>query len=343
MAGVGPDRAIQLEVAGPGVMPTTFSILTHPGANEFTQSVRDKYPRRPKQKKQSGDQGVQIYGPESTFAVDRASTISGIVRDATTGEPVSQIRVTPHHYTDRNGHYRFPYDRNQPGKLKIIVSPKENKRYLRVTHDFHRAAEPGEILADINLPRGVIIHGRVIEADTGDPILSARRQHCHDLPGQGPLRAGRVIYFPLAANTALQDTPAGAYFALGKQFCRSVVVIDGAGRFQIAVPPGPGVLLIQAALPNSFPLLLTDAEKENAKKYLVLENRNQQDGAPGGDSKSFAGFMGSINLGQTHAYEIINPTIEDTQLELTIAVTKAPARKNENEEKESLPQAKAGK
>jgi hypothetical protein len=177
----------------------------------------------------------------------------------------------------------------------------------------------------------VVINGRVLEAGTDRPIVSAPRQGCHDAV-PGPLLAGSVFYFPLATNTALRGAPTGLYFEGFKTRTNyyRVVPIDGDGRFRVAVPPGPGVLIVQAA--TGLPMFAEVGvwkESEGFHRrfpYSTLTARHKSDGAPDGDTQSLAGFMGPIPLSDYHAYCVINPAAAATTMDLTISVPRAPTR-----------------
>src|SRR5436305_2457210 len=122
-------------------------------------------------------------------------------------------------------------------------------RYLITVRRLTGAKGFGDIVADFDIPRGVVINGRVLEAGTDRPIVSGPRQGCHDTV-PGPLLAGNVFYFPLSSNTALRGSPTGLYFEgfpTGSQNYYRCVAIDGDGRFHMAVPPGPGGLPAQAS------------------------------------------------------------------------------------------------
>src|SRR5207253_290858 len=77
------------------------------------------------------------------------------------------------------------------------------------------------IQGDVELPRGVIITGRVFDKVTGKGVTS--RLHFHALPGN-----------PFA-NTASQE------FSL-------VTVTDDDGRFRLVSIPGPGVLAAETVI-----------------------------------------------------------------------------------------------
>jgi hypothetical protein len=141
-----------------------------------------------------------------------------------------------------------------------------------------------------------------------------------------------VCYFPLSTNTALRGAPTGLYFEgfkTGTNYYRTVA-IGGDGGFRIAVPPRPGVLVVQAAprLPM-FAEVGTWKESEGFHRrfpYVTIATRANGDGAPVGDARSLPGFMGPIPLSTYHAYRVINPAADAKTLDLTISVPRAPTR-----------------
>jgi beta-lactamase regulating signal transducer with metallopeptidase domain len=346
ITGVGADRAIRLQVTGPGVRSDSVSVVTRADATDFAQKVRAKYPRTPRPKgyfyparsdAPEGDQGVLLFGPSPTIEVDPARTVAGVVRDAATGKPVAGLRVTVDDAlgagsATTDGHGRYRLLRAEADKSIVLVTSQYEERYLTVMRKLTDTQGLGEIVADLEVPRGIDINGRVLETGTDRPIVSAPRQGTHDI-GSGPLLAGTVTYYPLSSNTALRGTPAGLYFAnfpSGAQNYFRSTTIDGDGRFQLSVPPGPGVLLL-----HSGPGMPMFAEHSVWKEsdgfhrlfpYVPLARRAKEDGAPGGDAENFAGFNGPIPLAHYHAYRIINPAAKTQTLDLTLNIPRAATR-----------------
>lgn len=346
--GVGADRAIRLSVEGPGVHTALVSAITRNDVAEFTQAIREKYPRTlrepagyfypAREGAPNGDRGVRLYGPEPTITVDPARTISGVVRDATTGEPIAGHRMQvasgsgyASARTDREGRYRILRDDDAP-TVVMYSDQYHTQRYLTVVHRLTDTGL-GEIVANIDIPRGVIIRGRVVEAGTDRPIISAPCSGCH-IEWPGPLRTGYLYYFPLATNTALRGAPTGLYFEgfpTGSRNFYRTVTIDPDGRFQMAVPPGPGVLLVQSmpGLPPLAELLGDWNEKDGLHRlfpYLKLTARFDNDGAPPGDAQSLPGFTGAIPLATYHAYRVIDPPADATTIDVTLTIPRAPTR-----------------
>jgi beta-lactamase regulating signal transducer with metallopeptidase domain len=347
--GVGGDRVVRLELTGPGIRSATVSSLTRDDVNGFTQAVRDKWtrarrpdgyfwPENTRKGAPEGDQGVLLFGPAPTIEVDPARTISGVVRDATTGEPIAGMQMKTADRlgggsatTDRHGRYRILRVEDEPS-IMIYSDAYHSDRYLTVERTLTDAQGLGEIVADFNIPRGINITGRVLETGTNRPIVAAARQDCHDV-GLGPMVAGYVRYYPLATNATLRGAPTGLIFEgipRGSQNYYLSAMIDGDGKFQLAVPPGPGVLLVQAA--PGMPMLaefVTHKESDGFHRllpYVPLKARGADDGAPAGDAHSFPGFTRPIPLENCDAYKVINPAAEAKSLELTFNIPRGPTR-----------------
>lgn len=346
IVGGGTDRAVRLSVSGPGIRSATVSVITRDDVAEFTRDTRLKYPRarRPngyfypeRKDAPEGDQGVRLFGPLPTIEVDPARTVTGFVRDASTGEPIAGLSVRAvdgfgagHAVTDKQGRYRF-LRAEEYESLMVYVQPDAPDRYLTVVYQLANAKGLGELVANFEMPRGVIISGRVLEEGTGRPIVSAPRHGCHDA-GPGPLVAGNVVYFPLANNTGLRGKPHGLYFEgfpTGSSNYPLYAAIAPDGRYYIAVPPGPGVLFVQ-----SSPGMPMFAESQTWKEsdglhrlfpYPTLTER-ANDGVPGGDRQNLPGFAAPIPITGYHAYHVISPPADAKSLDLTLTVRRARSR-----------------
>ncbi|MGC1276045.1 MAG: carboxypeptidase-like regulatory domain-containing protein [Planctomycetaceae bacterium] len=337
LAGVGTDRAIELRVEGPGLHFTYAGVLTRNDVDGFTGAMRAMYPRTAK------DDGLRLFGPSPTIDVERAPTIAGIVRDGKTGEPISGVRIVVKNgrdghpsstHTDSAGRYRVLREVSRD-PVDVSALPWDDLgTYLPVVRRFDGSIEPNEIVADIDLPHGIVVTGRVLEAGTDRPIISASRYTC-DAPWPGALRTGNVKYYPLANNTALDHMPTGLYFADAPARRSNhwlTEPIDADGRFRIAVPPGPGVLFVQSLPGRPEMVMFGGVWKESEgfhllSPYLTLSARAQGDGAPAGaDEKSFAGINGPIPIVRYHTYHVISPPADAKGMDLILTVPRAPSR-----------------
>jgi hypothetical protein len=111
--------------------------------------------------------------------------------------------------------------------------------------------------------------------------------------------------------------------------------IDGDGRFKIAVPPGPGVLLIQAkpGLPMGYDesIAWKSDKLHDLFPYAPLTARAKNDGAPKGDTQSLSGYAGPIPLATYHAYQVINPAANAATLDVEFTVPRAPSHLRPNQ------------
>jgi hypothetical protein len=347
VANIGRDRAVTLAVDGPGIRATRFSVLTRDDAADFAKEVRAKYSRtrQPdgyffypmKNGKSQPDDGVLLFDPSPTLDVDPARTVAGVVRDAKTHEPIPNVymEISPSRFgpamsatTDSHGRYRIMRADDEPS-FQIYAKPSDEASNLNAAREFDAAKALGEVVADFDLQPGITVSGRVVESGTNQPIASASTDGaCTTQPGIR--RGGFVYYYPLSNNNALRDTPEGMYFAGGTNYSESAL-IDAEGKFRLAVPPGPGVLLVMAApgVPM-FGEFLTWKESEGVHRlysYVKLTTRDKNDGAPAGDAASLPTLAGPIPIGNYHTYHVINPPADAAALNVTVNVPRAPTCK----------------
>jgi hypothetical protein len=195
---------------------------------------------------------------------------------------------------------------------------------------------PGEVAADFALPRAVVVSGRAVERGTGRPMLATQSQGCH---GPGPVKAGHVWYRPLAGNAALTGNEAGDYYRyLMTIDPRGLYVglVESGGAFRGVVPPGPGVLLLEAS--PGMPFMWTSSklpwrESDGYHRrfpYAPVTRREPADGAPrtpGAAVDTPHGAFGPIALENVVAYRVIEPAANDAPYKVEITIPTAPTRR----------------
>jgi hypothetical protein len=157
------------------------------------------------------------------------------VRYADTGQGVPHARITiwasqeqfgsmmsVAGRADERGHYRIS---PRPGiRFGVTAYPPDGAAYLARETPPDKAIEwnaiEGGKQVDLTLPRGVLVHGRVLEAGSGAPVAGAA-----------------VQYLPESLNNrnASNDILTG---------WQAIQLSDRDGRFSMAVLPGPGRLLV---------------------------------------------------------------------------------------------------
>ena len=313
LSGLGSNRAAVLHVAGPGVQrPLYLSVVVREDAAEFARLVREKYPSNGR------NHGVRMFGIQPQIVVQRARTVAGIVRDESTGKPVAGafvyvLGVSGRAKTDRDGRYRLV--RSEKRSQITMVAYGDDERYLSATRTLTDVDGLGEASADFQLPRGVVVRGKVIESDTDRPIFSDHRLGCHDV-APGPLVAGYASYYPLKNNQWMKemgDGLASIPFESSRSNHLRKVTIDGEGEFRVAVPPGSGIILIESRPP------LNDQQFRMVPEVPYLTLRGNVTGAerkapPTG--LSFRGFARPIVPDDFHAYKLINPAEHEREIDL---------------------------
>ena len=185
---------------------------------------------------------------------DPAMSVSGIVRDSETGQPMPGVIVkcgkvfnhVPQAVTDENGAYRIG---NLPlaNQLWLRLHPNENQPYLK--RDFVNMVESREEhKVDIELHRGIWIEGKVTDQETGQPVPDAY-----------------VYHFPRADNPHVADYP--EYDGRFKSpLVNKHYQTDAEGRYRMVGIPGPAVMGVAA---GGYALGI-DAETEAADRELAM-------------------------------------------------------------------------
>ena len=164
----------------------------------------------------------------ATAALIPAQTITGRVTYADTGNgvphaPLEVRSSTSRNYvlvssfeTDAEGRYRInppPADRS----YGITAFPPEGQPYLIAVNTLEWPKGALERSLDVALPRGVLVHGKVTEEGSGNPVAGATVEFC--------ARGQR--------NSAGQDA--------------SIIIETAAdGSFGLGVKPAPGYLMIRS-------------------------------------------------------------------------------------------------
>jgi Carboxypeptidase regulatory-like domain len=213
IAGVGADRWVGIDMIHPAIARSPILIVTHQGldfktiAENYAESHRGSH---------------AVYGPSFEHIAEMSRPIEGTVREAGTGRPVAGVTVQADHHTaanrtvtDAQGRYRYLGLPNSP-EHTLLFSPPADTVLMGRSRRVTAAGGPSDpIRADVELSRGAIITGRILDRSTRKGVLS--RIHFHALPGNQ------------FANSASQELSL-------------VTMTDDEGRFRLVSIPGPGVV-----------------------------------------------------------------------------------------------------
>jgi RNA polymerase sigma factor (sigma-70 family) len=212
LTGFGRDRVMRLDIEGPNIVWRKMWAVTQPGP------ARGFIP---------GFWGV--YAANFEYVASPCKPIVGTVREKGTGKTLAGITVgsTMHGdvetRTDKDGHYR-------------IVGVAKNPRYGIVAEGPHHfnctkhdiADTPGlePIRVDFELERGILLHGRLTNKATGEPVR------------------GTVFYCARADNPHLKDY--GGFATILKAYLSNPFDTAADGSFTQLAIPGPGLLCVRA-------------------------------------------------------------------------------------------------
>ncbi|HJT78308.1 MAG TPA: carboxypeptidase regulatory-like domain-containing protein, partial [Gemmataceae bacterium] len=237
LSGLGKDRVATLLISGAGLANTFADVATRPGFNPAGA------PRS----------SLRLYPPNFSLVVAPDKLVTGVVRDERTKTPLRGVRVagaslvplledgdfhvtpflfhawpTPATVTDAEGRFTLRGLAKAPA-YTLVADPDEGTEHL---HRFASVRDTDGFAAvncDIDLPRGVILTGRVTDAVTGAGVPS------------------RVFYRPLEKNALLDQFPGYTPPDLPAPWHRGRdTKTDLDGRYKITVMPGAGVVLVQA-------------------------------------------------------------------------------------------------
>jgi len=223
--GVGRDRIAALEIHGLMLARSTFYAMARPAKTEAkphphpTRRNRDMMffgsPPKP-----------PLFGATFEHVVGPTKPITGVVRSKTTGQPIEGVKV----YGQEGATWTSVGARTDAqGRFRLVGLPK-GEVYQVSANNGYEAVAPflgaeikvtdteglKPIETTLELPRGVIVTGRLIDTATGRPV-----------------RAGQISYCKLPTNPNAGD---------GTQALKSPT----GPTFRMTVPPGGGMIYVEA-------------------------------------------------------------------------------------------------
>ena len=230
LKGIGAGRVAQVEIQAAGYGKLSLYLVTRPGldAGPINKAATDKIPpelRIP-------GQPPLLSGPKVEAVVEGTKVIEGTVTDADTGKPLPGIMVTSG--AGYNSHVTATSDKD--GKYRLVGLTK-SRNYLVHTMTRGESATPylmwsaritdtpglAPIPHDIQMTKGVVVTGRIIDRSTGKPVK------------------GNIRLAPLPDNKFFGTRP--AYNGYSSERLSHGTEKD---RFRVVTIPGTAVILVQA-------------------------------------------------------------------------------------------------
>jgi RNA polymerase sigma factor (sigma-70 family) len=230
LKGIGAERIAHVEIEAAGYAKRTLYLVTRPGldANPINKAAADKIPpelRIP-------GQPPLLSGPKVEAILEGTKVIEGVVTDAETGKPLAGIMVT----SGSGYNSQVTATSGTDGKYRLTGLTK-NREYLLHTMSRDEARTPylmwsarvldttglGPIKHDIQMTKGIVVTGRIIDRSTGKPV-----------------QAGNVRLAPLPDNKYFGTKPAYSGYSSDR-------LSHGVerGKFRVVTIPGTAVIVAQ--------------------------------------------------------------------------------------------------
>ncbi|MBI1916034.1 MAG: sigma-70 family RNA polymerase sigma factor [Planctomycetes bacterium] len=229
LSGVGAERIALLEVKGAGIAHGTLYVVGRQGFDP--RPYNDAALKRVPPELLILDQTPLMYGLSFDYVAGPAQLLGGTVREAGTGKPVAGVTVFAltgygrgvHAVTDAGGRYTLV---GLPKRKEYGLHASPTRKSALIGRSMRVQAGEGlePLTADIELARGIILSGRLIDRATGKGVR------------------GGVRFVPLPDNKYFGKKAGYDSY----RYERLMTLTDGEGRFHLPAIPGTGVLMAQA-------------------------------------------------------------------------------------------------
>lgn len=261
LQGAGVERLALVRFRAPGLKPAPLFVINRAGfdPSAWDKAARDNVPpgeRHP-------DHPPPLYGPKIEYVTPAGRRIEGTVREAGSGKPVAGYPITAR--TPNGFDVNAVSDREGKYKLLGVPKMKEYMLFARPPADsaWLPAAAPGKDAAglrplqvDFTVARGIIVRGRILDRATGKGVRAS------------------IIFVPLPGNKFF-GKPGYDYFDAFRND-RTMTDVHEVGRYQLAVMPGPGVLMVQArGAVNPYKPAEFDARDRERVQFLQSDNEDR--------------------------------------------------------------------
>jgi RNA polymerase sigma factor (sigma-70 family) len=227
--GAGAERIALVRFCGAGIAQTTPYVVTRPGLDP---GPYNDVLRRKEYEQLRMNRFLGMYGPSFTFVAEPGKSIEGMVKDQATGKPIPHCGLTARigfsdsvsTRSDANGKYRIEGLPDNALGNGVLASMAATRGYLDRRVRVTNADAPSPLRLDIELVKGAIVTGRVLDKQTGQGVRS------------------NIRFAPLPDNKYFGSKP--GYDNYRSE--RWSVATDKEGRFHQVTIPGKTLVMAQA-------------------------------------------------------------------------------------------------
>jgi protocatechuate 3,4-dioxygenase beta subunit len=296
LAGFGRERTVRLTVEGPAIEYTAITVMTRAGEAVVGPQMPEGFRR------------AKVYGAAFDCVAEPSRPIRGVVRDKATGRPVAGVTLwsylTTHRpRTDKDGRFEM-LGCPKSASYKLYLEPPDGLHF-RIQVQINDTPGFDPLTADVALPSGITVRGRVLDKAGGKPVPGVRISYYVLFPNP---KAGRLTDYEEYEGLAIASSGP-----------------DGA--FAVTVLPGPGVLAAAAQPLSSYRTArVTPKELEGLLKRRP-DRFNSEDILVIHGTGTLANAQHSL-LGQSNynALALINPEEKDQTLARDLVLLPALSR-----------------
>jgi protocatechuate 3,4-dioxygenase beta subunit len=228
IAHLGSERLVNLHIRGSGIAEAAVAIILRAGFDP-TPYNRETLEKLKSRYSELGYHPM-LYPPDTAVVAEAEKPIRGVVKETATGKPQAGVTVKfgdPRDHrapaltatTDANGRYEIHgAKKTNEYELSIKRDPKTGMIGRTVKLRDTPAYEP--IVADIGVAKGIVLTGRLLDDQTGDPV------------------AGYVCVGVLVDNESAKVHP-----EFDSPDCYDFADAKENGIYRTVVPPGPVLLM----------------------------------------------------------------------------------------------------
>lgn len=238
ITGLGSECVVDLALQGDAIAYQRVAIATR----KMEPMTRTLWPHSGVHKPPIQD---RVFGADFTYAAVPTQILEGTIRDAATKQPVPHAVVKSHHLagmslgppneevvhttSDAQGRYRLVGLPKGNGPEiadlnEIWVLPDGKAPYFKRAIRVPAAKGDGPQTLDIELHRGIWIHGRVTDKGTGQPVEA------------------RISYLPWRFNPQVRGLPEFHEDTAAVGFDGLTTLTDREGKYRLPGLPGQGVV-----------------------------------------------------------------------------------------------------
>jgi protocatechuate 3,4-dioxygenase beta subunit len=216
LAGIGRDRIVEIDVQGPTIQGATITAMTRDAA--------------PVSMPKNAFMARTVYGARFDHLIGPGRTLTGVVRDRRTGQPLAGLKVAGREAsarttTDAEGRYTLPgFPKAESYEVTVLAGHRPP--YFVTCRVVTDTAGLDPLRADVECVPGIPMRLKLIDKETG----------------KAPRRA-EVSYWPLHPNPHTREVPGlSAIGAIGP-YNKGMAQADGT--YLLGVLPGPGAVFVR--------------------------------------------------------------------------------------------------